>query len=136
VKTLFFFRRSVEKPMARLDAQYNLLSCIPNCITHILTNQRKTVLYTGVTNDLKQRIIEHWSGCNKSNSFTSQYRAFYLLHYECYQYISDAIAREKEIKTWTREKKMELINKFNPDLKFLNEKIFGHWPPRQIRRRF
>ena len=99
---------------------------------YILTNQRRSVLYTGVTNDLKQRIIEHWTGCDKNNSFTSKYRTFYLLHYECFQYISDAIAREKEIRNWTREKKMQLINKFNPELKFLNEKLFGNWPPKQV----
>ena len=104
--------------------------------TYILTNQKKSVLYTGVTNDLKQRIIEHWTGCDKTNSFTSKYKVFYLLHYECYQYISDAIAREKEIKNWTRERKMQLINKFNPYLDFLNEKLFVLWLPKQITKRF
>ena len=99
---------------------------------YILTNLKRTVLYTGVTNDLKQRIIEHWLDCGKSNSFTSKYRAFYVLHYECFQYISEAIAREKEIKNWSRKKKMQLINELNPGLKFLNEELFGCWPPKQI----
>ena len=103
---------------------------------YILTNQTKTVLYTGVTNDLKQRIIEHWTACGKTNSFTSKYRTFYLLYYECFEYISDAIAREKEIKNWTRERKMQLINRTNPELKFLNEELFGHWPPKQVWKRF
>ena len=103
---------------------------------YILTNQKRTVLYNGVTNDLKQRIIEHWLDCGKSKSFTSKYRAFYLLHYECFQYISEAIAREKEIKNWRREKKMQLINELNPGLKFLNEELFGRWPPKQITTRF
>src|SRR4029078_1124153 len=93
---------------------------------YILTNITRTVLYTGVTNNLKQRVIEHWLASGKNNSFTSRYHAFYLLHYECFQYINQAIAREKEIKGWTREKKMNLINELNPGLQFLNVELFGN----------
>jgi putative endonuclease len=99
---------------------------------YILTNIKRTVLYTGVTNDLKQRIIEHWMNRGGSNSFTGKYHVYYLLHIECYQYISEAIAREKEIKSWTREKKMKLINELNPQLRFLNIELFGGWPPNNI----
>src|SRR6478672_3177511 len=95
---------------------------------YILTNVKKTVLYTGVTNDLKQRIIEHWTARGRNNSFTSRYHTYYLLHYECFQYINDAIAREKEIKNWRREKKMQLIGELNPKLEFLNKELFGSWP--------
>jgi putative endonuclease len=65
---------------------------------YILTNQNKTVLYTGVTNHLEQRIMEHWSGSTSGTSFTAKYKAFYLLLYESHQYIDNAIRREKEIR--------------------------------------
>ncbi len=102
---------------------------------YILTNQNRTVLYTGVTNDLEQRIIEHWKAQSSGTSFTSKYKAYYLLFHESHRYINDAIAREKEIKGWRREKKMALINQFNPELIFLNEELFGKWPPDEITNR-
>jgi putative endonuclease len=94
---------------------------------YILTNGSKTVLYVGVTNNLERRIIEHWKKCNE-NSFTSKYKVFYLLYYERFQSILQAIAREKEIKGWRREKKIQLIKGFNPRLDFLNKELFGKWP--------
>ena len=54
---------------------------------------------------------------------------FYLVYYECTQYINNAIAREKEIKGWSRKKKEELIRSLHPSLKFLNHEILGEWPP-------
>jgi putative endonuclease len=102
---------------------------------YILTNQQRTVLYTGVTNDIKQRIQEHYCQRGQKNSFTGMYRVYYLLYYEAHKYIHNAIAREKEIKGWTREKKMKLINEMNPSLKFLNEELFGVWPPKEIESR-
>ena len=102
---------------------------------YILTNQQRTVLYTGVTNDLQQRIAEHYSQRGQKNSFTGKYHAYYLLYYEPHQYINNAIRREKEIKGWVREKKMKLINEMNPSLKFLNEEFFGTWPPTEIESR-
>jgi len=95
---------------------------------YIVTNQHKTVLYTGVTNNIKERILQHYQNRNTTNSFTGKYSAYYLLFYESYQNINNAIAREKEIKGWIRKKKWELINNFNPEGKFLNEEIFGEWP--------
>ena len=103
---------------------------------YILTNQLRTVLYTGVTNNLEQRIIEHWLSRGQNNSFTSTYHVYFLLYYEVFKYIKNAIAREKEIKRWKREKKMQLINEFNPGLEFLNARLFGKWPPEKITRRF
>jgi putative endonuclease len=96
---------------------------------YIITNQHKTVLYTGVTNNLKERILQHYKNRHTKNSFTGKYSAYYLLFYESYQDITNAIAREKEIKGWIRTKKWELINSFNPEAKFLNEELFGAWPP-------
>ena len=99
---------------------------------YILTNKEKTVLYTGVTNDLEQRNIEHYTGRESRHAFTSKYRCFYLLFYEGFDYINNAIAREKEIKGWRKEKKLELIRAFNPEFTFLNEELFGAWPPREL----
>jgi len=73
-------------------------------------------LYTGVTNDLEQRIIEHYSQRGRKTSFTGRYYTYYLLYNnEAHKYINSAIAREKEIKAWRREK-MALIASFNPSL--------------------
>ena len=102
---------------------------------YILTNQTKTVLYTGVTNDLQQRLSEHYFNSGKTDSFTSRYHVYYLLFYEPHQYINNAIAREKEIKAWRREKKMKLINELNPSLEFLNKEICGCWPPKEVIKR-
>lgn len=99
---------------------------------YILTNFTKTVLYIGVTNSLEQRIIEHYVEKDNplSNAFTAQYKVFYLVYYEIYTYVNDAIAREKEIKKWRREKKDKLIDTTNPDRIFLNKELLGKWPPK------
>ena len=99
---------------------------------YILTNQLRTVLYIGITNNLEQRILEHWNARGTGSSFTSKYHIYYLLFYESFKYVNDAISGEKEIKGWRRSKKMLLINTFNPPLKFLNEELFGKWPPDEI----
>jgi putative endonuclease len=98
---------------------------------YILTNQHKTVLYTGVTNNLKERILQHYQNRQTNNSFSGKYAAYLLLFYEGHQYINNAITREKEIKGWIRKKKWELISNFNPEAKFLNEELFGEWPPKE-----
>ena len=102
-----------------------------NFFTYILTNYNKTVLYTGVTNDLDRRLYEHFFGINQTNSFTSKYKCFYLIWFERHQYVNDAIDREKEIKGWTRDKKDKLIEAGNIDWKFLNSEVM-EWPPVKI----
>src|SRR5438552_493082 len=101
-------------------------------IVYILTNKLRTVLYTGVTNSLKERIIEHFQNRGNSKTFAGKYHAHLLLYYESFDHITDAIMREKELKGWSRKKKMALINTLNPELKFLNESIFGSWPPEKM----
>jgi putative endonuclease len=96
---------------------------------YIVTNYKKTVLYVGVTNNLEQRIIEHYLDRGNTKTFTGKYDVFYLLYYECTPYINNAIAREKEIKGWSRRKKEALINSFNPHWNFLNYELLGEWPP-------
>src|SRR5690554_4830638 len=87
---------------------------------YILTNRSKTVLYTGVTNNLKLRLYQHENKLNP-NSFTSRYNTQFLIYYEKFGWIQQAIEREKEIKNLSREKKLNLIREFNPDLEFLNK---------------
>ncbi|MEZ2336188.1 GIY-YIG nuclease family protein [Mucilaginibacter sp. RCC_168] len=99
-----------------------------NFFTYILTNYSKKVLYTGVTNDLNQRLYEHYFGIDQKESFTSKYKCYYLVWFERHQYIDHAIEREKEIKGWTRDKKVKLIEEENPNWNFLNQEIMG-WPP-------
>ncbi len=94
-----------------------------NYYTYILTNKSKTVLYIGVTNNLKLRLEYHKKPSESHNNFTTKYKCFYLIYYEHFQDINIAINREKELKGWRREKKEMLINSTNPDWGFLNETI-------------
>ena len=89
---------------------------------YILSNKNNTVLYTGVTNNLKRRLEEH---CLKLNpkSFTSKYNLNKLVYYESFFIIGDAIAREKQIKAGSRKKKELLINNINPEWNDLSEEI-------------
>ena len=96
---------------------------------YILTNKNKKVLYTGVTNNLELRLIQHYKKSGNKSTFTGRYNCHFLLYYETYQYINDAIDREKEIKRWVRKKKEELINAENPKWNFLNSEI-TLWPPK------
>lgn len=81
---------------------------------YIMSNSRQTVYYVGVTNMLNRRYIEHTWNVSK-NSFTARYNINALLYYEQYPYVLDAIAREKQIKKFRRQKKLTLIDKLNPD---------------------
>jgi putative endonuclease len=79
---------------------------------YILTNSIRTVLYIGVTNDLFRRV---WQHRNKAlPGFTSRYNVNRLIHFEVFHDIRDAIGREKQIKGWSRAKKVGLIVQQNP----------------------
>lgn len=84
---------------------------------YILTNQYNKVLYTGVTNGLMRRTQEHINGINKG--FSHKYNADKLVYYECFEFMNDAIAREKYLKGKKRQVKLELIRSFNPEWKDL-----------------
>jgi putative endonuclease len=81
---------------------------------YILTNKNNTVLYSGVTNNLKRRIEEHLDKRNPK-SFSARYNISKPVYYESFFLIGDAIAREKQIKAGSRAKKEELIYKKNPE---------------------
>jgi putative endonuclease len=89
---------------------------------YIMTNHLNTVLYTGVTNNLQLRVLEHKSG--KGGRFTSKYQVTKLVFFECGQDVTTAISREKQIKAGSRQKKIDLVKKMNPDWKDLFEEFF------------
>ena len=80
---------------------------------YILTNKTDYVLYTGVTNDLKRRVFEHKEKIIKG--FSKKYNLSKLVYYEIFEDPESAITREKQIKAGSREKKLKLINKMNPN---------------------
>jgi putative endonuclease len=81
---------------------------------YIITNNNNSVLYTGVTRDLKERLIQHKSK-KHMNSFSAKYNLNKLVYYESFDTIGEAIKREKQIKAGSRNKKIILINGINPD---------------------
>ena len=78
-----------------------------------MTNKNNSVIYTGVTDNLSRRVYQHKDKLIKG--FTSKYNVIKLVHYEEYEYIYDAIAREKQIKGGSRQKKIELIESINKE---------------------
>jgi len=79
---------------------------------YILTSVNRKVMYVGVTNNLENRVAKHRGG--RGSAFTSRYRVNVLVYAEEYRYIEDAIAREKQIKSWSRSKKDALVTSLNP----------------------
>ena len=95
-----------------------------NYYIYILTNDdRHTVLYIGVTNDVERRASEHSLG--EGSAFAKQYNAYKLIYIETFSDPSTAIAREKQLKNWTRAKKDALIAKANPEWRDLLLEIFS-----------
>ena len=90
---------------------------------YIMTNAHHKVLYTGVTNDLQRRVIQHRAG--EGGAFTKKYNVLKLVYFEYGNDVSAAILREKQIKAGSRKKKLELINSVNPEWKDLYEEYFG-----------
>ena len=79
---------------------------------YIMSSQSQ-VLYVGVTGDIEKRVLEHKNKVNK-NSFTARYNVSFLVWYDSFPDITQAIAYEKKIKKWARQKKVDLIEKSNP----------------------
>ncbi len=80
---------------------------------YILTNNTDSVMYIGVTNNLNRRLLEHKN--EQMEGFTKKYHLHKLVYFENYTEINDAIAREKQLKGWTREKKNQLVKSKNPN---------------------
>jgi len=86
-----------------------------------LTNKHNTVLYTGITNDLKRRVYEHKE--KLVDGFTKKYNITKLVYYEVFEDPENAILREKQIKAGSRQKKIDLINSINREWINLYEEI-------------
>jgi putative endonuclease len=80
-------------------------------------------------------MIEHWLERGNQDTFTGKYHCYNLVYYEEFTYILNAIAREKEIKGWRRQKKVDLIQSTNPTWAFLNKEFCGEWPPKDAAKR-
>jgi putative endonuclease len=89
---------------------------------YIMTNARHTVLYTGITNNLQRRVIEHRAG--EGGAFTQKYKVHKLVYFDAGEDVSAAIFREKQIKAGSRKKKLDLINGTNPEWKDLFDEYF------------
>jgi putative endonuclease len=85
---------------------------------YILASIRR-VLYVGMTSDVEKRIDEHWFKAHP-RSFSAQYQCNRLVHFEEYSEVTDAIVREKQLKSWRRAKKVGLIESFNPEWRDLS----------------
>ena len=84
---------------------------------------RSLNLYTGVTNSIYQRALQHKSG--EIDGFTKKYNINRLVYYEIFEHIGNAIAREKQVKAWTRAKRLALIKSMNPTWQDLAESWGG-----------
>ncbi|MFA5298738.1 MAG: GIY-YIG nuclease family protein [Lutibacter sp.] len=93
---------------------------------YIITNNYRTTFYIGMTNNLGRRLIEHKENIdNGKKTFAAKFNLKHLVYYQKFGWVQQAIAREKELKGWRREKKLNLIREFNPTFRSLNH-IFGN----------
>ncbi|MCX6808116.1 MAG: GIY-YIG nuclease family protein [Candidatus Berkelbacteria bacterium] len=90
---------------------------------YLMTNHTNTVIYTGVTNNIIRRVYEHKN--KVVESFTGRYNVTKLVYYELYSDSNSAINREKQIKAGSRQKKIDLITKDNPNFLDLYQEIIG-----------
>jgi putative endonuclease len=88
---------------------------------YIFASKRNGTLYIGITNDLARRVYEHKSGLIKG--FTKKYSVNKLVYFESTNDVNAAILREKRLKKWKRQWKIELIEKLNPDWNDLSERL-------------
>ncbi len=87
-----------------------------NYYVYITMNPSRTVLYTGVTNDLQRRISEHMANRGNEATFAGKFYCYNLVYYEYFQNIDQAISREKDIKNMSREDKLQMVKETNPRL--------------------
>jgi putative endonuclease len=90
---------------------------------YIMTNTHNTVLYTGVTNNLQRRVLEHKSGTG--SKFAGKYNVSKLVYFECGDDVNTALFREKQIKAGPRKKKIDLVNSMNSEWKDLYDEFFN-----------
>ncbi len=95
------------------------MSQYKTCCVYILASKRNGTLYTGVTSNLEKRIYEHKN--EMADGFTKKYKVHTLVYYDCCNDIVSALTREKQLKKWNRQWKINLIEKENPTWRDLSE---------------
>jgi len=88
---------------------------------YIMTNTYRTTFYIGVTSNLEGRVWEHLNG--EGSKFVKKYRLFDLVYFEHFHQITEAISREKQLKNWHRDWKINLIKSENPEMKDLKGEL-------------
>ena len=91
---------------------------------YFMANPHRTTLYAGVCNNLRSRSWQHKNG--EGSQFTKKYNCTDLVYFECFEDIESAILREKQVKTWKRAWKDELIKSVNPEMKDLYDEVEGY----------
>ena len=119
---MLIIETDIRNAIASFLAMTNTKKTMKPGFIYIIINKYQTVVYTGVTSNLPQRILEHKEK-RYPNSFSARYNVNILVYYEQFQWIGDAIAREKQIKAGSREAKNELIRTLNPTWNDLFEEI-------------
>jgi len=94
---------------------------------YIITNTYRSTYYIGVTNNLGVRLLQHKENIDKGKStFAAKYNLKHLVYYEKFSWVQNAIAREKELKGWRRDKKLDLIKAFNEGFEFLENQFLSN----------
>lgn len=94
---------------------------------NIITNKFRSTFYIGMTNNLAERLKQHKRNIEKGiKTFASKYNIEFLVYYEKHTWVQQAIAREKELKGWKRDKKLTLIKSFNNNFEFLNNRFIDN----------
>lgn len=88
---------------------------------YIMSNQYRTTFYIGVTSDLEARVWQHING--EGSAFVKKYKLHDLIYYEHFHRIEDAIDREKQLKNWHRDWKINLVKSLNPEMKDLKSEL-------------
>lgn len=88
---------------------------------YIMTNKYRTTFYIGVTSDLTARVWQHING--EGSQFVKKYRLYDLVFFEHFERITDAIAREKQLKNWHHDWKVNLIKSVNPEMRDLKDQL-------------
>ncbi|MGB5244467.1 MAG: GIY-YIG nuclease family protein [Lutimonas sp.] len=96
-----------------------MINTLTTFYVYILASKKNGVLYIGVTNNINRRVLEHKKKMVKG--FTSRYNVDKLVYLESFLYVKEAILREKQLKKWNRDWKIELIEKDNPEWRDLAE---------------
>jgi putative endonuclease len=107
------------------DRSGGIFLSMRNYFIYITTSPEKAVLYIGITNHLKRRLTEHYENAGKIGTFAGQYYCYKLIYWERFTNAKDAIARETQLKNWSRKKKESLIKIMNPEWRFLNNDVFS-----------